>query len=1643
GEVAAALTAHPGLRDAAVAARGAGDGRRLVAWVVPRDRVRRPSAAELRSFLAERLPAPMIPAAFVHLDILPLTANGKLDRRALPDPDHQGREETPYVPPRTLSEEVLAEIWGQILGADRVGIDDLFFSLGGDSIRSLQVLALAQKQGLALTLQDLFERPTIRGLAERVRLGEGEMNSTAASSPFSLLAPVDRAALPGGLVDAYPLVRLQAGMLFHSEHSPESAVFNDQHSFHLRGQLAPDLLQAAVNSVVRRHAVLRTSFDLTSFSEPLQLVHAEAAAPVAIADLSGLDEEAQEAAVAAWLQADRHRAWDWSQAPLARFHVHRRSAGTFQFTLSFHHSILDGWSAASLLAELFRRYTLLLAGTAQPEEQPPAASFRDFVRLERTALAALHTREFWHRYLEGAAVVPLPRWRPQAAGPRSVRHVAAYLPEETTAGLRSLARTTAVPLKSVLLAAHCKVMRFLTGSAEVLTGLSTNGRPEQDGSEQVLGLFLNNVPFRHRLGGETWGELAEAVFANEREILAHRRFPLADIQAARGRLFEVGFNFLHYHIHDGLREIAGLEVLRISGYEETDFPLLANFLLDPGGSGIRLQLSFSASELAPAQVEAIAGVYLRALAAMAAEPGRPHEEVSLLAEAERHLRLYEWNPAPTGAAPQLVHARIRAQALRTPAAPAVAHAGRSLTYVELQATSSRLARHLRRLGVGPDVPVAVALERSLDLPVALLAVLAAGGAYLPLDSGQPRERQARMLEGSGVRFLVTGPRYPGQLPPLPGMTVIDLERDRAAFAAERPEDPALVVAADHLAYVLYTSGSTGTPKGVMVPHRALANYLDWAAAAYPVREGRGAPVHSPIGFDLTVTSLFLPLLTGRCVELLSEEQDLDALAAALTSGGFGLVKLTPAHLQALAGQVRPEAVAASTRSLVIGGEALFGETLKSWEGPRLFNEYGPTETVVGCCVFEQPGGTPLPERVPIGRPVANTRLLLLDASFQPVPLGAAGELWIAGAQVARGYLGRPDLTAERFVPDPSGVEAGARAYRTGDLARYLPDGVLEYLGRADSQVKVRGHRIELAEVESALARHPAVREAAVLAQADPQGRGTRLVAYFAPRKPGAAAHGPEELGSFLREHLPEPMIPSAWVSLPALPLTYNGKVDRQRLAAMAIQPTAGETAYAAPHNPIEEKLAAIWAELFSIERVGIHDNFFALGGDSIRSLQVTARARQAGIEMTSRLLFENPTIAGLAATIERALPSEARWEIPTIKRVPRAAEVPLSFAQQRLWLLDQLEPGSPTYNIPMAALLTGRLRREALAAAFEQVVARHEVLRATFDLAGDEPVQRIAPPGPVALPWIDLASLPGDRREREVRSLAREDALRPFDLRRGPLLRLALLWLAEEEHVLLLNLHHIIADGWSLGILFQEVAAFYSACLHGRLAQPVLPPLPVQYTDYAVWQRRWITPKVLEDQLRYWHDRLAGAPLVLELPADRPRPAVTSGRGDVAMRLVSAPQIAAMAALARREGATLFMALLATFSALLHRYTGREDLVLGTDATKRDRVETQGLIGFFINQLVLRVDTGGAPSFSRLFERIREETLSAYAHQDLPFEKLVEALQPQRDLSRHPVFQVAFVLQNVPTAEVELPGLSLRPLGTGGGVARFDLTVSA
>jgi amino acid adenylation domain-containing protein len=872
-------------------------------------------------------------------------------------------------------------------------------------------------------------------------------------------------------------------------------------------------------------------------------------------------------------------------------------------------------------------------------------------------------------------------------------------------------------------------------------------------------------------------------------------------------------------------------------------------------------------------------------------------------------------------------------------------------------------------------------------------------------------------------------------------TVLCVDEQEEALNHERDTNPPLNATPINLAYVIYTSGSTGNPKGAMIHHRGLVNYLSWCTQAYKAREGSGAPVHSPLGFDLTVTSLYLPLLTGGAVRLLGSRDGVEELSRVLEErNNFSLVKITPAHLDVLGQLFTAHDGNNTTNCLVVGGEALRGESLEWWRlhAPqvRVVNEYGPTETVVGCCVSQVTAGEIEPGMVPIGRPIANTQLYVLDQDLQPVAPGINGELFIGGDGLARGYLGRPGLTAERFIPHPYSNRPGALLYRTGDVVRHRWDGQLEYVGRVDQQVKVRGFRIELGEIETTLLSDPNVSEAAVLLRTDSNNE-VRLVAYVVPK--GDREVTAAELRTHLAAQLPDYMIPAAFVQLEEMPLTRNGKVDRRALP----EPAANQdrSTYVAPNTEVEQMLAGIWAEVLKVERVGLTDNFFEMGGHSLLATRIISRLRELfGVDIPLRSLFEAPTVGGLAIQVESARRERLDTQMPPLLAQPRAAEqgMVLSFAQQRLWFLQQLEPRRSAYNVPVATRLGGPLNVAALEQALNGLVQRHEVFRTRFPPVNGQPQQFVTAAELASVPIIELNGLSADSQKRVVRNLTAAAAQRPFDLKRDLLLRAQLVRLSEQEHLLLLVMHHIAADGWSMDVLVRDLAAHYQPYVDGVPLS--LSPLTIQYADFAVWQRQIAESALRDEQMTYWKQQLQEPIPQLDLPLDYERPRANSYRGAAVRFRVNAELTEDLRRFSRREGVTLYMTLLAAFNALLCRYTGQTDLIVGTPVAQRERVETEALIGCSLNTLALRTDLSGNPNWEQMLQRVREVVLSGHAHAEVPFELVVDAVQPERRSNLNPLFQVWFVLLNVDTSS--LGGLEIEPVEVDTGSSQFDLVLS-
>ncbi|HTZ42891.1 MAG TPA: amino acid adenylation domain-containing protein [Jatrophihabitans sp.] len=1632
GEIEATLRGLDGIRDAVVTASEPAPGEvRLTGYLVFEDGCQ-PTAGALRAGLEGTLPPYLVPSTWVVLPRLPLTPNGKVDRAALPspDPDEPGLAER-YVAPRTELERTVAAAWQDVLGRQRIGVHDNFFDLGGHSLLATQVVSrIGQVTGAQIPLRLLFEAPTVAGLSGRLVEPRTTGEHTA----------IPRADRQQPLLPSFAQQRLW----FLEQLNPGTNDYVIPIGWRLTGELDVAALRQALTLVVERHEVLRTTFAAVD-GEPRQLIADPAPASLPL-------RESTEAGLGPLLRQVVGEPFDLARGPLWRAVLVRLGPAEHVFALVLHHIVADAWSAGVLLRELGAGYRAALAG--QPAELAElGVQYADFAAWQQrwlTGEVLQRQLDYWRRILAGAVPAELPTDRPRGA----VRdpaggHVDFEIGPELTEAIRELARQRQVTLFTVLLAAVQVLLGRYSGQQDIVVGtpIANRNRPEV---EPLIGFFVNTLVLRGDLSGNpTVSQLLARARETTLGAYEHQDLPFErlveelqpDRDLSRTPLFETLLSV----------DNTATAELSLPGVGLDDYPLAADrarfdltlaFFERP--DRLHASVRFSTALFDADRMHRLTGHLTRLLAGMVADPECRLSELPLLTGPERQqLRDFETGPVgqpETGPGRPEVLRLIERVAARQPDALAVRAVGgpetepsnAELSYAELDRRANRLANHLRALGVGPEQVVGLCLDRRPDVVVAALAVWKAGAAYLPLEPGHPAERIGFQLADAASRLLIVaggvpaGLRFDGQLVDLADPAT---ERAVAGGAAAAPR---LTTHPDSLAYVMHTSGSTGRPKGVQVTHRGLANYLAWAREHYPLRRSGGALLHSSLAFDMTVTSLFLPLLAGSTVTLLRDGTDPAAILATAEHGAASLLKLTPTHLRMLA-----EAAAGDRPfppMVVVGGESLSVPVARAVLAQlpadgMLVNEYGPTETVVGCSVYvrtaEQEPASAADGSVPIGRPIANTQLYVLDSGLEPCPIGVPGQLFIGGAGLARGYAGRPALTAERFVPNPFGP---GRLYRTGDVVSWSADGQLHYLGRADSQVKVRGYRIELGEIEERLRALPGVAQAAVLARPDAAG-DRRLVAYLVPAGAGLSVTG---VRAALARELPSYLVPSAFLTLAALPLSGSGKLD----AAALPEPDGSQRQLAAepvrPRTDAEALIAGVWQDVLGLAEVGVLDDFFALGGHSLLATRVVSRlAARLERPVLLRLLFENPTVAGLATVLDGA-PAERGAPAAPIVPVPRTGAMPLSFAQQRLWFLDQLDPGSAEYAVPLAWRFTGLLDVPALRTALDRVVARHEVLRTTIRAADGKAFQQITADGPVEFTVREVG--PAD-----VAGLVADFIRRPFQLDAGPLWRVLLLRTGPAEHVLTFAMHHIVADAWSAGVLLAELSEHYRAALTGVPSR--LPELAVQYADYASWQRDRMAGPVLAAELDYWRAALAGAePLVL--PTDRPRPSVRSTAGATVTFELPAEATARLRALAGAEACTLFMVVLAALQTLLARYSGQQDIAIGTPIANRNRAEIEPLIGFFVNTLVLRGDLSGDPTFTELLQRARRVTLAAYEHQDLPFERLVDELGLHRDLSSTPLFTTMLSVDNTAPARWELPGLASEQVPLDSQQAKFDLTVA-
>jgi amino acid adenylation domain-containing protein len=1423
----------------------------------------------------------------------------------------------------------------------------------------------------------------------------------------------------------------------------EKLPYLSQCAVSIRGPLDVGRLRAALATLVERHEILRTSFRcLPGMTIPLQIVEEGGAPVVREADLRDLAPAARRERISSLLR-------EQSQGD-AVFEVVSAAVEPGEHLLLVRLSGLCGDAAAlrNLVADLARVYA------AGPEEalDDEVVQYVNLADWQNELLESEERapgRDYWRQQEISIPRAPLPMEAEPGAEPLfRPDSIAVNLGTNLAAGAAEVALRCGVPTWAVLHACWQVLLWRLTGEPDLVVATAFDGRRYVE-LKDAVGLLARFLPLRQRLAADlSFEDLVRRTGeqANDHHIW-QEYFSWDQAVRAEGepapRFAPFAFEVVEApEVCSG----GGLDFEITHQFSCTE-PFTLKLVVRPESDPGEIEIHFDSARLSRSDGEKMAGRLRSALADAIRHSAGAIGDLDVLDDTDREWLSPSLDVRAMEAPRELcIHDLFERCAQASPEALAVLYEGERVSYGELDRRANRVAGMLRDLGIGPEQRVGLCAERSVEMLAGILGVLKAGAAYVPLDPTYPPERLAFLIEDSRTEIILAREQ---QLPVLNDSRARVLSLDRAAADGEAAPSPFRVAVPENLAYMIYTSGSTGRPKGVQVSHRNLVQST-LTRNRYYDEPGRQLLLTS-FSFDTSVAAIFGTLCFGGTLVLPPEGAQREPrwlarfIAEQRVTAFIGLPSVYRLLLQeAVPGQLD------SLRTAVVAGEACLPELVSRHQedlpGTRLCNEYGPTEGTVWCTVFDCTAVGEAQRTVPIGRAIDGAEIYLLHSRLGPVPTGVPGELFLGGPCLTRGYLDRPGLTAERFLPSPFGRETGARLYRTGDLAWRRPDGEIEFLGRTDEQVKIRGYRVELGEIEALLRAHPAVGQAAVVVREESPGN-PQLVAFLVPGEQSALPEGTrrpdalvEEARRLLREHVPDYMIPSSWHVLDAMPLTANGKVDRRALEQMqSLRAVTKE--HVAPRNPIEEVIAGIWGEVLRLNAVSVTADFFELGGHSLIATQVMSRVREAfQVDLPVRSLFRSPTVAGLAETLAESLgEGKPGWSPggPPIRPVARDGVLPLSFAQQRLWLVQQLDFASPDYNVPSAVRLHGSLDVAVLRRSLDEEVRRHEILRTVFPVVHGQPVQLVKPPAPGAFPLLDLSAIPLSSQGAEVARLGREEAHRPFNLEAGPLLRASLLRLGEEEHVALLTMHHIVSDAWSTGVLIRELTAHYEAFAQGL--QSSLPALPVQYADFASWQREWLQGEALEAQLAYWRRQLGGGLPRVDLPADRPRPPVRSSRGGKLPLVLSEDLSAALRQLAQREGVTLYMVLLAGFQVLLHALVEQDDLVVGTNVANRNRLETEGLIGFFINQLVLRTDLSGNPSFRELLARVREVSLAAYAQQDLPFERIVEELQPERDPSRPLLFQVKIELLNAPMSPLRLPGLTVSPFEIDRKVVRYDL----
>jgi len=1646
GEIEAALLEHPSVRESAVIAREIYPGHKHLIGFIVISSTKPTTVGEILTFLKTKLPEFMVPSILLTIEELPRTPNGKLNRLVLPTPEPEMfLAAQDIVPAQTDDEITVAQIFANVLHLPIVGVNNSFFDLGGNSLLATQVVSrLRDTFSVELTLTQFFSEPTVAGLLPQLLKGD-------------LVKVLTPPILPSSQQGDAPLSFAQERLYFLEQMEDLTSAYYTPIILRIEGDLDTAILNQTLNKIIQRHEILRTVF-LEIDGANVQRVQPFEPLELPFFDLIPHKGKAQEQAIEELIKEQHNLPFDLAQDSLVRVSLLKIDAQIHFLALTLHHIVFDGWSLKIFLEELATIYQALTAETlvSLPEL---LLQYSDYSRWQRSWLqgeAIEEHVEYWDRQLTGAPPLlefPLDRPRPPRQSFRG-RTEGFTLNPELVSKLEVISKQAETTLYMTFLAAYATLLSRYSGQDDLCIGSPVANRNRSE-IEPLIGCFINTLVMRIQLSqAGTFSQLLQHVRQVTLEAYDHQDLPFEELvrilcperNLSHAPLFQVMFALEEQEPPVELTNLSFIPVDVKSEHSLFDLSLT----IKPTDNGLQGVFEYSCELFDAATISRLATHYQRLLEEVVTMPEMSLSQIDFLTTAERWELEVALNQTTVDFSPhQFVHELFAEQVELNPEAVALVFGRQRVTYRELNARANRVAHYLRSQGIKPEQVVGICLERSIAMVEAIIGVLKAGGAYLPLDSEYPDERLAHMLKSSQATVLLTQKSLAGKLLGHDAKTIL-IEVAESEGSDQEIDATEIGLKANNLAYVIYTSGSTGTPKGVMITHHNLTNaYKSWNKAYGLSGRCTSHLQMASFSFDVFTGDVVRALCSGAQLVLVSRDTILSpsALYAVMRQESIDCADFTPGVLRNLAQYLDATGQDLSfLKLIVIGSDSWNVSEYRKWRSlcgaeTRFINAYGVTEATVASSYFEETQqNLQQVGSVPIGGPLPNIRLYILDQHRQTVPIGVAGELYIGGAGVGRGYLNQPELTEKSFIKDIFSDCLGDRLYKTGDIVRRLADGNIKFLGRRDNQVKIRGFRIELGEIEETLTQHLSVREAVVLAQADQTG-SSQLSAYIVPS--GEVSPSAADLREFLKQCLPMYMLPSRFVVIPAFPLTPNGKVDQRALASSGsfLSDSDHKDSFVLPRNPQEEVLVAIWCEILNLNRISIYDNFFELGGHSLLATQVISRIQETFlVKMSVSSLFEASSIAELAERVQKLRSKSVPQTLSPLQPFPREADnAPLSFAQQRLWFLSQIRGMNVAYNILLKLDFQGDLQVYALEQSLVAIIQRHEVLRTRFLTIEGTPLQQILPSLSIVLKPIDLTSLAENEQDTQINYRMESESEHSFDLEEGHLIRATLFKRSPTSHILLLALHHIIADAWSVGILLKELSINYESLTRGDTSP--LRPLPVQYADFVHWQRSCVEETVLQEQLHYWIKQLEDASPLLELPTDRPRLSQPSYRGSTEQFLLDEEFTSHLQKLGRRFGASLYMILLSAWAILLGRYSGQQDICIGSPIANRGRTEIEELIGFFVNTLVMRVHWEGNPRFSELLAQVRRISLDAYDHQDLPFERLVEILKPDRTLSYAPLFQVMFALHNTPTREIELDGLTINKTDVFNSTAKFDLVL--